>query len=607
MLVGLNRLPTLSRARRDPSAGSSLGLYVWSVLAGLLVPLLVILLGLIAAVLNTQGLGSSVKLGNHLRVPVPRWLYSIDPLMQLTTMVVVAFALAAAFSMVVWLHRRSADRRSRGIARNLHASLLNQSMRRAEIEGAAAQQVRAVELIGTDLPRLQDGLSLWYRVLPRSVLTLLACIALALLVNPWLTVVAVVTGYFLWKWLLGLSRRDDDEMSLWDIDRCRTAMADLVGRGPLLARLQTPGLTGRAFEAQTDRLYRLLEAEDRKSGRVWPLVFLAVTAAVAILILGMGVNSFQTENTLRLPSVVVLALALGATTAAVSRLMALAEQLKVSGDASDRIFSYLRQIGELAPSEQRVGLAGVRDGVVIEGVSLYDSTGSAILENLSLSLRPGTLVAVLGTDDVSVRALAELLMGFGSPSEGRVAIDGIPLRDIHPRALADNVMWIEPDGPIWDGTILDNVRGEDESIHNSDVVEALQKLDVYERLHRMPDGLSTIVTSTENDLGQEATYAIAVARASVHRVPIVLVAEPTAPAEHLGDDPALKTFREMAARGAIVVMLPRRLPSLREADRVVLLNGPRMAGEGDHATLLAESDLYRHLNYLLFNPYRRRG
>ena len=54
-----------------------------------------------------------------------------------------------------------------------------------------------------------------------------------------------------------------------------------------------------------------------------------------------------------------------------------------------------------------------------------------------------------------------------------------------------------------------------------------------------------------------------------------------------------------------MLMLPRRLQSLRTVDRVVLLNGPRLAGEGKHAELLASSDLYRHLNYLLFNPYRQ--
>lgn len=195
-------------------------------------------------------------------------------------------------------------------------------------------------------------------------------------------------------------------------------------------------------------------------------------------------------------------------------------------------------------------------------------------------------------------------MGFGMPSEGRVAIDGIQLRDIHPQALARNVMWSEPDGPVWEGTIAENLRGDDETINNSDLVAALEQVDVYERIQRLPDGLNTIITPGDSSLGVETTYAIGVARAVLHNPPIVLASEPPPPAEHLSHDPCLAALKKLSQKGALVVMLPRRLQTLRFADRVVLLNGPRLVGEGKHAELLADSDLYRHINYLLFNPYR---
>jgi ATP-binding cassette subfamily B protein len=213
-------------------------------------------------------------------------------------------------------------------------------------------------------------------------------------------------------------------------------------------------------------------------------------------------------------------------------------------------------------------------------------------------------VALLGTDSVSTRALTELLMGFGMPAEGRVTIDGIPLRDVHPQALARNVMWIEPNGPLWDGTIFENLRGTDESITNSEIVDAATAVGIYDRLQRLPEGMNTIVTAGDSMLGVETTYAIAAARALLHRPPILLAMEPPPPAEHLAEDPCLKAFRKLVSGGTLVIILPRRLQTLRTADRVVLLNGPRLVGEGKHAELLSSSDLYRHLNYLLFNPYR---
>ena len=167
-------------------------------------------------------------------------------------------------------------------------------------------------------------------------------------------------------------------------------------------------------------------------------------------------------------------------------------------------------------------------------------------------------------------------------------------------------MWIEPSGPIWDGTLIENLRGEDDSINNSTLVDALEEVQIYERLQRLPEGLNTIVSAGDALLDVEATYAIAVARALIHRPPILLALEPPPPAEHLPEDPCLKSLRKLVDAGTLVVMLPRRLQTLRGADRVILLNGPRLVGEGNHAELLGQSDLYRHLNYLLFNPYRHR-
>ena len=293
--------------------------------------------------------------------------------------------------------------------------------------------------------------------------------------------------------------------------------------------------------------------------------------------------------------------------AAARRILALVDQLRESGEASDLVYHYLQQSSNAEPSEYRVGLAGVREGVEIHDVTLGTPGGTPILQNLSLRLNKGSMVALLGTESVSTRALVELLMGFGQPAEGQVTIDGIQLRDVHPQALSQNVMWIEPDGPIWNGTIQDNLRGNEKSINSIDVVHALQEVDIYDRLDRLPEGLNTIVSAGDSMLGVEATYAMATARALLHRPPILLAMEPPPPAEHVADDPCLKVLRKLANQGTLVVVLPHRLQTLRTVDRVVLLNGPRLAGEGKHADLLSSSDLYRHLNYLLFNPYRQQN
>ena len=604
----MDRLSTLTGPRSEPEAGGSILMHLWAILAGILAPLLVVLLGLIAALLDSRGLSElEVRLGTHLRIPVPADLVGYAEIAQLSLLVVIASVVAVIYSAAVWLNRRAADTRARRIVKALHGRVLSQSLRRAELEGAAAQRRRAEKLIGQQLPSVQAGISLWYRSVPRSVLTLLGCVAVACLVNLWLALLAVISGVLLWQLYRYLRDAEDRELSHWEVPRTRGRMADLVGRAPLLARLQAQGLTDQTFRAELDSLYRRLASEDARRGRVWPLLFLATTVAIAILLLGLGVNLFDADNGLSLPSALVLGLALAGTVVSARRLGALAAQLRHSGDASEAVYHYLQRGDEVLPSEQRVGLAGLRESVEIRNVTLNDSTGGPILSNLSLHFTPGSLVALLGTETVSTQALVELLMGFGRPAGGSVQIDGISLLDVHPQALARHVMWIEPNGPIWDGTVQENLLGGDHSIDNREVVEVLERLGVYERIQRLPDGLSTIIAPGDSGLGLETSYALGVARALLHRPPVVLVSEPPPMAEQLSEDPCLAALRSLADSGALVVVLPRRLSTLRAADRVVLLNGPRLVGEGRHSELLSDSDLYRHLNYLLFNPYRHQS
>jgi len=596
---------TLSQPRHEPAAGGDPLAYVWAVLSGLLLPVLVILVGLLAAVLNQRGLRESpVRLGTHFSLPLPERFLAQDAVLQLSELVALTFLITLLFCLVVWRNRRSADMRAGRIVKALHAKLLSQSLRRAESEGAAAQHVHAEALIGNHLPKLQHALSLWYRAIPRSLLIFVGCVVVALLINLWLALLAVVSGVLVWQLYQYLHDSEKTELSRWEVPRTRLRMAELVAQAPLLARLQAQGLADQAFRSELDALYRRLDAEERRQGRTWPLLFLASAVAIAVLILGLGVNLFDAQSGLTLPSALTLGLALAGAVLAVSRLSSLRSNLNHCVDACDAVYVYLRRSEETVPSEQRVGFAGLREAVEIRALTLGGTGGKPILSHLSLKLERGTFVALLGTESVSTRSLTELLMGFGRPVEGEVLIDGINLKEVHPQALAKNVMWIDPAGPIWDGTILENLRGGIETFNNSEIVEALESVNVYERLQRLPDGLNTFVTAGDTSLGVETTYAIGIARALLHKPPIVLAQEPPPPAEHIAEDPCLKALQRLVSGGTLVVILPRRLQTLRAADRVVLFNGSRLVGEGRHADLIGSSDLYRHLNYLLFNPYR---
>jgi ABC-type transport system involved in cytochrome bd biosynthesis fused ATPase/permease subunit len=217
-------------------------------------------------------------------------------------------------------------------------------------------------------------------------------------------------------------------------------------------------------------------------------------------------------------------------------------------------------------------------------------------------------VALLGTDTSAVSSLVELMMGFGTPRAGRVTIDDVGLDQLHDRWLKREVLWVGQSGPIWAGSVLENMSSIDSPVDSGAALEVAKKIGIVDKLQSLPEGLQTILDADDSRLDPAAKYGLALARARLRQPSIVIAQEPPNYNHNglLGDDPGLEVLTELARLGTLVVLLPQRLQSLRAADRVVLLHQGRFAGEGKHEELLATSDLYRHLNYLLFNPFRQR-
>jgi len=569
---------------------------------------MIVIFGVIAMLLDREGLRETpVRLGKYLAIPIPDSLVDLPPLVQLTVLVGVLLSMASLFALTIWLHRRGADTRARAVTMKLHRDIFDQSMRRAEIEGAIAQRSRAQVLLEQRMPQLAKGLSAWWRSMPRSLLMMIGCLTVALLVNIPLASLAVISGLLLWQLYRALRRSIDSESNVWETPRSRRRLVNLVSQAPLLARAQIGGPSDQSFNHELEQMFGRLQQQQYFRGRLWPIMTLASSVAVSLLVLGLGVNLLNSTSGLSLPAAMVLGLSLAGAVAGATRLIEAMTASVAADEAAHGVYQYMQTGDDAPPSEQRVGMAGLRDKVEFFDVSLGDLGGSAVLSNVSLQLRPGTLVALMGTSNVSTHSLAELILGIGRPGHGRIAVDGISLQDIHPRALVKNVLWVGSDGPISEGTVFENITAGHTNVDSHDVMRVTQQLGIYDSLTRLSDGLQTVLSANDNRLTAESKYSIGIARAMLHKPSIIVVDEPEPAPEELATDHCFAALRKLVADRSLVLIMPRRINTLRLVDRVLLLNGDKLAGEGKHNDLLQSSDLYRHLNYLLFNPYRDRS
>src|SRR6056297_1112312 len=198
-------LPAHKRVLRAAGAAEWWGWYLVAILAALLVPCLIVVLGAVAKLLEDGGVSELwLPLGRFLYFPVPAFLLDEPPVRQLIWLVACGVAVALLQSLTLWLFYRGLHRRSRLIVKQLHEQVLATSIRVAEAEGITAQRNRTGRLIDHDLPKVQQGLVARWRAIPRSLVLTILCTALAVAVDVWLTLLALISGLIVWllyRWL----------------------------------------------------------------------------------------------------------------------------------------------------------------------------------------------------------------------------------------------------------------------------------------------------------------------------------------------------------------------------------------------------------------------
>jgi ATP-binding cassette, subfamily B, bacterial len=580
------------------------GWYCSALFAALSVAGLVLVGGTVAKLLEDGGLtGNRLPMGRHLQVLIPDVIVSLHPNQQLICVVGFGVVLALLQALSLWWFYRGIYRRTRMVSRLLHEQVLATTLQVAGSEGITAQRNRTGRLIDLELPKVQAGLIARWRAIPRSLILAVVCTTVALLVDFWLTLLAIISGLIVWRLYRWLESSAVNRIEAFDVPLLRKRLVEALQVAPLVSRVRGDDAPVLESGGPLMRLLEANEVHDSFRSRAVPLVTASATMVVCLLVLALGGNMLVDRSVMTLPAALVLALSLLGSVVGSIRVLRFWGRMGEFRESCETIIHFIDRSERIKPSEQ-MGLGGRKHAIELDGVTLLDGTGRTLLDALTLKLEPSNVIALLGTDPIAVNSLAELLLGFGTPKSGKVTIGGVSIHDLHQRWLSKNVMWIGRNGPVWAGTISENLGEFAATLDSGQISDATRKAGVYERIQELEDGFSTILDTDDERLDESAKYGLAIARTWIRRPAVVVVEEPPLTAGTLADDPGMDALCELASEGAMIIVLPQRLRTLRAVDRVILMNGGRLAGEGKHEELLATSDLYRHLNYVLFNPFR---
>ena len=233
--------------------------------------------------------------------------------------------------------------------------------------------------------------------------------------------------------------------------------------------------------------------------------------------------------------------------------------------------------------------------VRFEGVTFtYPGSDRPAVEAVSMTMRPGTVTALVGPSGSGKSTIASLAARFWDPQQGRISIGGIDLRDISSKDLSGLESYVFQSNTLLRDTLLNNVRLGRPDATPEQVSEALRQAQCEDIVAKLPNGLDTPIGPGGVYLSGGETQRVAVARAILKGSPIVILDEATTFADPENEHLVQKAFEKLA-EDRTVLIIAHRLTTVRNADCICVVDGGRIREIGTHAELMEEGGEYRRM------------
>jgi ATP-binding cassette subfamily B protein len=221
------------------------------------------------------------------------------------------------------------------------------------------------------------------------------------------------------------------------------------------------------------------------------------------------------------------------------------------------------------------------------------------LDGVSFTAEPGETVALVGPSGAGKTTVFQLLLRFYDPTAGVVRVDGVDVSTVDPASLRRRVGLVSQDPVIFSTTALENIRYGRPEASDAEVREAAEAAHAG-FLAELPDGFDTFLGEKGVRLSGGQRQRVAIARAILRDAPILLLDEATS-ALDAESERAVQDALAVLAAGRTTLVVAHRLATVRQADRILVIDRGRVVTSGTHESLVREGGLYARLAALQFN------
>jgi subfamily B ATP-binding cassette protein MsbA len=260
--------------------------------------------------------------------------------------------------------------------------------------------------------------------------------------------------------------------------------------------------------------------------------------------------------------------------------------------AAVRVYDILDTESEIKDRPDAIGLQPGHHSVVFENVS-FKYEDEMVLRDMNLEVESGNVVALVGMSGGGKTTLVNLIPRFYDVTEGAVLIDGVDIRDFSIASLRNQIGIVTQDPILFNDTIQSNIGYGNPNASESDIIAAAKAAYAYEFIQGFPERFGTVVGEKGVRLSGGEKQRICIARALLKNAPILILDEATSSLDTESEQ-AVQRALDNLMKGRTTFVIAHRLPTIRNADHIVVIVNGRIVEEGKHEELLAlEGEYYK--------------